>query len=194
MKFTQTDLSDIVIVEPDVHRDERGFFLETWHAEKYAALGLEASFVQDNHSRSTRGILRGLHAQLIHPQGKLVRASLGEIYDVAVDIRVGSPTFGRHVGVVLSAENFRQLWIPAGFAHGFCVMSEIAELQYKCTDVYDPSGEITVAWNDPALGIEWPIDEPLLSPKDAAGQNLADFEESELPRLLPPVLPPLESK
>jgi len=185
LKFTQTDLPEILIVEPDVHRDDRGFFLETWHAEKYAALGLDASFVQDNHSRSIRGILRGLHAQRIRPQGKLIRASLGEIYDVAVDIRTGSPTFGQHVGVVLSAENFRQLWIPEGFAHGFCVMSDVAELQYKCTDLYDPSGEVTIAWNDPALAIDWPVNEPLLSEKDAAGRNLADFSPGELPIFSP---------
>jgi dTDP-4-dehydrorhamnose 3,5-epimerase len=181
LKITPTDLPEILIVEPDVHRDDRGFFLETWHAEKYAASGLNASFVQDNHSRSTCGILRGLHAQLVRPQGKLVRASLGEIYDVVVDIRAGSPSFGKHVGVVLSADDFRQLWIPAGFAHGFCVISEIAELQYKCTDLYDPTGEITIAWNDPALGIQWPVAEPLLSNKDAEGRNLADFAPSELP-------------
>ena len=181
MKITPTDLPEILIVEPDVHRDERGFFLETWHAEKFAAEGLDVTFVQDNHSRSGRGILRGLHAQLARPQGKLVRASLGEIYDVAVDIRHGSPRFGQHVGVVLSADNFRQLWIPEGFAHGFCVMSEFAELQYKCTDVYDPTSEITVAWNDPGIGIQWPVDTPLLSEKDGRGRNLSDFPGAELP-------------
>jgi dTDP-4-dehydrorhamnose 3,5-epimerase len=181
LKITPTDLPEVLIIEPDVHRDDRGFFLETWHAGKYAALGLEARFVQDNHSRSTRGILRGLHAQLAHPQGKLIRCSLGELYDVAVDIRVGSPRFGQSVGVELAADDFRQLWIPEGFAHGFCVVSETAELQYKCTDLYDPSGEITVAWNDPALAIAWPVDAPLLSPKDAAGKLLADFTASELP-------------
>ena len=182
MKITPTDLPEILIVEPDVHRDERGFFLETWHAEKFADLGLDAAFVQDNHSRSGHGILRGLHAQLAKPQGKLVRASLGEIYDVAVDIRHGSPRFGQHVGVVLSADNFRQLWIPEGFAHGFCVMSEFAELQYKCTDVYDPTGEITVAWNDPGVAIEWPVDAPSLSEKDGRGRNLNDIPRAELPQ------------
>jgi len=182
LKITPTDLPEILIVEPDVHRDERGFFLETWHAEKFADLGLDAAFVQDNHSRSGHGILRGLHAQLAKPQGKLVRASLGEIYDVAVDIRHGSPRFGQHVGVVLSADNFRQLWIPEGFAHGFCVMSEFAELQYKCTDVYDPTGEITVAWNDPGVAIEWPVDAPSLSEKDGRGRNLNDIPRAELPQ------------
>ena len=182
MKFIPTDLPEVLIIEPDVHRDERGFFLETWHAEKYASEGLDAHFVQDNHSRSTRGILRGLHAQLARPQGKLVRCSLGELYDVAVDIRTGSPTFGRSVGVTLSGDNFRQLWVPEGFAHGFCVVSEVAELQYKCTDLYDPTGEITVAWDDPALGIDWPVAAPLVSAKDAEGKRLADFSDTELPR------------
>lgn len=181
MKITPTDLPEVLIIEPDVHKDDRGFFVETWHAEKYAAAGLDARFVQDNHSRSSRGILRGLHAQLSHPQGKLVRCSLGELYDVAVDIRVGSPSFGQSVGVELTGDNFQQLWIPEGFAHGFCVVSETAELQYKCTDLYDPTGEITVAWNDPALNIEWPIDAPLVSPKDADGKLLAKFATTELP-------------
>lgn len=182
MRILPTDLPGVLLVEPTVHRDDRGFFLETWHAGKYAELGLDAHFVQDNHSRSTRGTLRGLHAQLARPQGKLVRASQGEIYDVAVDIRVGSPHFGRSVGFVLSADNFRQLWIPEGFAHGFCVVSETAELQYKCTDLYDPTSEITLAWDDPALGIAWPVREPLLSAKDRMGKRLAAFADSELPR------------
>ncbi len=181
MKVTPTDLPEILIVEPDVHRDDRGFFFETWHAEKYAELGLDASFVQDNHSRSSRDTLRGLHAQRVHPQGKLVRVSEGEIYDVAVDIRAGSPTFGQHVGVVLSADNFRQLWIPVGFAHGFCVMSDHADLQYRCTDVYDASAEITIAWDDPALAIEWPVEKPLLSAKDATAEILAHFAPAQLP-------------
>ena len=182
MRITPTALPEVLLVEPTVHRDERGFFLETWHATKYAEAGLDARFVQDNHSRSRRGTLRGLHAQLARPQGKLVRASLGEIYDVAVDIRLGSPNFGRSVGYLLSAENFRQLWIPEGFAHGFCVVSEVAEMQYKCTDLYDPTSEITVAWDDPALGIEWPVREPLLSAKDQQGRRLAALGEHELPR------------
>ena len=182
MKIHPTDLPDVLIVEPDVHRDERGFFLETWHAEKYASQGLDARFVQDNHSRSSSGILRGLHAQLARPQGKLLRATVGEIYDVAVDIRRGSPTFGQHASVVLSAENFRQLWIPEGFAHGVCVTSPVAELQYKCTALYDPSDEITIRWDDPASGIDWPIDAPQLSAKDSAARTLAEFGEDELPR------------
>lgn len=183
MKITPTELPEVLLVEPDVHRDPRGFFLETWHADKYAAAGLPARFVQDNHSRSTRGTLRGLHAQLNRPQGKLVRATLGEVFDVAVDIRQGSPSYGRHVGATLSADSFRQLWIPEGFAHGFCVISEVAEIEYKCTDVYDPTGDITIAWNDPDLDIDWPIEEPLLSQKDAAARPLADHGPDELPRV-----------
>ncbi len=181
MEITPTDLPDVLLIEPDVHRDERGFFVETWHAGRYADAGVDVRFVQDNHSRSQRGALRGLHAQVATPQGKLVRATLGEIFDVAVDIRHGSPTFGRSVGVLLSAENFRQLWIPEGFAHGFCVVSEIAELQYKCTDLYDPTSEITIAWDDPTIGIEWPIEKPLLSDKDRAGRSLADYPSRDLP-------------
>ena len=181
MKITPTDLPDVLLVEPDVHRDTRGFFLETWHAARYAEAGLDVRFVQDNHSRSQRGTLRGLHVQLAKPQGKLVRTSIGEIFDVAVDIRHGSPTFGRHVGVVLSAENFHQLWIPEGFAHGFCVLSEIAEMQYKCTDVYDPTSELTISWDDPTIGIEWPLDNPALSEKDRVGRLLAECRPQDLP-------------
>ncbi|MBK7949400.1 MAG: dTDP-4-dehydrorhamnose 3,5-epimerase [Deltaproteobacteria bacterium] len=182
MRIIPTELPEVLIVEPTVHRDDRGFFLETWHAQKFADAGLPARFVQDNHSSSRRGTLRGLHAQLARPQGKLVRASLGEIFDVAVDIRRGSPRFGRSVGVVLSAESFRQLWIPEGFAHGFCVLSEDAEIQYKCTDFYDPSSELTIAWDDPALGIPWPaVGPPLLSAKDRSARSLAQFAEDELP-------------
>ena len=181
MKISPTELPDVLLVEPDVHRDARGFFFESWHAEKFAEAGLDERFVQDNHSRSQRGTLRGLHAQIAKPQGKLVRVSQGEIFDVAVDIRRGSPTFGRHVGVVLSAENFLQLWIPEGFAHGFCVLSEFADLQYRCTDVYDPTSELTIAWDDPALGIDWPIEDPLLSAKDRHGTRLADCTDADLP-------------
>jgi dTDP-4-dehydrorhamnose 3,5-epimerase len=181
LKITPTDLPEVLLVEPDVHHDPRGFLFESWHAEKYADAGLDVEFVQDNHSRSQRGTLRGLHAQLARPQGKLVRVSQGEIFDVAVDIRHGSPSFGRHVGVVLSAENFRQLWIPEGFAHGFCVVSETAELQYKCTDTYDPTSELTISWDDSAIGIEWPVENPLLSDKDRAGQRLADCAPQDLP-------------
>lgn len=181
MRIVPTRLPGVLIVEPTVHRDERGFFLETWHARKYAEAGIDARFVQDNQSRSRRGTLRGLHAQIARPQGKLVRATLGEIFDVAVDIRRGSPHFGRHVGVILSAGSFRQLWIPEGFAHGFCVLSDEAEIQYKCTDFYDPTGELTLAWDDPALAIEWPVEDPTLSAKDRAGRRLAELDPNELP-------------
>lgn len=182
MRISPTELPEVLLVEPTVHRDERGYFLEAWHAERFADAGLSATFVQDNHSRSRRATLRGLHAQIGKPQGKLVRVTCGEIFDVAVDIRVGSPTFGRSVGVRLSAENFRQLFVPEGFAHGFCVISETAEIQYKCTAFYAPETELTIAWNDPRLGIEWPIDEPLLSAKDRLGRRLDDLKEDELPR------------
>ncbi len=183
MKFTPTSLQDVVLVEPTVHRDDRGFFLETWHAERYAANGIPESFVQDNHSRSTHGILRGLHAQLDPAQGKLVRCTLGSVYDVAVDIRRGSPTFGRYVGVTLSSDDFRQLWLPAGFAHGFCVTSEIAEVQYKCTAPYTPSGEIAIAWNDPEIDVDWPVARSAISvsAKDAAAPKLREIDAARLP-------------
>lgn len=181
MKITPTDLPEVLLVEPDVHRDPRGFFLETWHSARYAEAGLDVDFTQDNHSQSQRDTLRGLHVQLAKPQGKLIRASIGEIFDVAIDIRHGSPNFGRYVGVILSAENFRQLWIPEGFAHGFCVLSEVAEMQYKCTNVYDPTSEQTIAWDDPTIGIEWPIENPLLSDKDRTGRLLADCGPQDLP-------------
>jgi dTDP-4-dehydrorhamnose 3,5-epimerase len=172
MRFGETAIPGVLLVEPDVHRDDRGFFLETYHREKYRRGGLDAVFVQDNHSRSVARTLRGLHAQLRRPQGKLVRAVRGEIFDVAVDIRRGSPTFGRWVGERLSDDNFRQLWVPPGFAHGFCVLSEIAEVEYKCTALYDRDDELSIAWDDPEVGIEWPVAEPILSPKDAAAARL----------------------
>ncbi len=175
MRFVRSELPEVVVVEPDVFRDDRGFFLETYHAAKYREGGIPGPFVQDNHSRSTRGILRGMHAQERHPQGKLVRVLQGEIFDVAVDIRRGSPRFRHWVGIALSADNFRQVYIPPGFAHGFCVLSDIAEVEYKCTDLYDPSDELHLLWNDPDIAIDWPIAQPLVSPKDAAGQRLADL-------------------
>ncbi len=174
MKFTPTQLPGVLLVEPVVHRDARGFFLETYHAQKFREGGIAPAFVQDNHSASQRGTLRGLHAQWRRPQGKLVRVLFGEIFDVAVDARRGSPTFGRWAGVNLSHDNFRQLWVPAGFLHGFCVLSEHAEVEYKCTDVYDPGGELSVIWNDPDIGIRWPLAEPVLSAKDAAAPRLKD--------------------
>jgi len=177
MEFKATGLPGVILIEPRVFRDPRGFFLETYHAEKYRAGGITARFVQDNHSRSVRGTLRGLHAQLRHPQGKLVRAIEGTIWDVAVDIRRGSPHFGRWTAAELSADNFRQLYVPPGFAHGFCVLSETAQMEYKCSDFYDPESEISVRWNDPALGIPWPVSEPLLSAKDQAALPLAEYGE-----------------
>lgn len=166
MRFTPLALPEVILVEPDVHRDARGFFLETYHVERYLAGGIPGPFVQDNHSRSVRGTLRGLHAQRRRPQGKLVRAVDGEMFDVAVDIRRASPTFGRWVGVRLSGENFRQLYVPPGFAHGFCVLSEVVNVEYKCTDFYDPGDEIGLVWNDPEVGIEWPVSDPIISEKD----------------------------
>ena len=165
----------MIVVEPDVHRDARGFFLETYHQQKYAASGITGAFVQDNHSRSVRGTLRGLHAQLGQPQGKLIRVAEGEIYDVALDIRRGSPTFGRWVGMRLSGDDFRQLWIPPGFAHGFYVMSEVAHVEYKCTEPYDPADEISILWNDPDLAIEWPIGDPIVSDRDSRAPRLRDI-------------------
>ena len=166
MRFVPAEIPGVVIIEPDVHKDSRGFFLETYHAEKYLAGGIAGSFVQDNHSRSVKGTLRGLHLQLSRAQGKLVRVIEGEIFDVAVDVRRGSPTFGKWVGITLSAENFRQCYLPPGFAHGFAVMSPVAQVEYKCTDIYDPKSELGIAWNDPAIGINWPVAEPLLSERD----------------------------
>ena len=177
MNFRPTPLSGVILVEPDVHRDPRGFFLETYHAAKYKAGGIDAAFVQDNHSRSGKGTLRGLHAQWRKPQGKLVRTLQGEIFDVAVDVRPGSPTYGRWFGARLTSDNHHQLWVPAGFIHGFCVLSETAEVEYKCTDLYDPGGELGVRWDDPAIGIDWPIAQPILSAKDAAAPLLAAVQD-----------------
>ena len=182
MKFTSLEPADLILIEPDVHPDARGFFLEFFHAEKYAAAGIHGPFVQDNHSRSARGTLRGLHAQLRHPQAKLLRVVTGEIWDVAVDIRVGSPTFGRYAAVTLTAENYKQLYVPVGFAHGFCVMSDWAEVEYKTTDFYDPGGELRLRWDDPELAIPWPVRDPILSPKDAVAASLAELMP-QLPRL-----------
>lgn len=172
MKFTRTEIAEVVLVEPDVHRDARGFFCEVYHAAKYEAEGLPGRFVQDNQSRSGRGVLRGLHGQIGTPQGKLVRVLSGEIFDVAVDMRRGSPSYGRWVGAALSAQNFLQLYVPPGFLHGFCVVSESAEIEYKCTGFYAPSDEISVRWDDPEIGIEWPIRDPLVSEKDGAAPLL----------------------
>jgi dTDP-4-dehydrorhamnose 3,5-epimerase len=175
MKFVETALPGVILIEPDVFRDARGFFLETFQAQRYRQNGVPYDFVQDNHSRSVRGTLRGLHAQHKRPQGKLVRVLRGEIFDVAVDIRPGSPSFGQHVSARLSDENFRQLFVPPGYAHGFCVVSEIAEVEYKCTDYYDRADEIGARWD--TAGIEWPVREPLLSAKDAALPSLTDLRK-----------------
>ena len=177
MKIRATELLEVLIVEPQVFEDERGFFLETYHARKYAEAGIPAVFVQDNHSRSRRYTLRGLHAQGRHPQGKLVRVTQGEIFDVAVDIRLRSATFGRWVGMRLSARDFRQAYVPPGFAHGFCVLSESAEVVYKCTEFHDPSDEIGIVWNDPEIGITWPVAEPILSDKDRHAPRLAEVTD-----------------
>lgn len=181
MQVLKTDLPGVVIIEPKVFGDERGFFMETWNQERYADTVTTDSFVQDNVSLSRKGVLRGLHFQKINPQGKLVYVLQGEVYDVAVDIRVGSPTFGQWVSVVLSAENKRQFFIPAGFAHGFCVTSDTALFAYKCTDKYNPQSEGSVLWNDPDLNIPWPTDAPELSAKDVVGTKLADFSHDLLP-------------
>lgn len=183
MKMTPTALPEVCLVIPTVHADDRGFFLETYHAARYREQGLDALFVQDNHSRSVAGTLRGLHVQVGTPQGKLVRCSQGAVLDVAVDIRNGSPSFGRHVAVELSERGYEQLWIPEGFAHGFYVLTETAEIQYKCTDYYDPDTEITIAWDDPDLSIDWPSRTPLLSEKDQNGRRLRDYAPDALPQM-----------
>jgi dTDP-4-dehydrorhamnose 3,5-epimerase len=173
MRVVPTKLPGVVVIEPEVHKDSRGFFLETYHADKYRAAGISLPFVQDNHSRSVAGTLRGLHLQLRRPQGKLIRVIDGEIYDVAVDVRRGSPTFGQWVSTTLSSDNFRQCYVPPGFAHGFCVMSPTAQVEYKCTDLYDPASEIGIAWDDPAIAVEWPVAEPLLSARDRSHRPLS---------------------
>ena len=182
MRVAPTAVPGVLIVEPDIHRDGRGFFLETYHADRYREHGIAGPFVQDNHSRSAAGTLRGLHLQIRRPQGKLIRVIEGEIFDVAVDVRRGSPTFGRWVSVTLTAENFKQMYVPPGFAHGFAVVSPIAQVEYKCTDLYDPASEIGIAWNDPALAIAWPMADPILSARDRSHPRLAEVTD-QLPRL-----------
>ncbi|MGS0691934.1 dTDP-4-dehydrorhamnose 3,5-epimerase [Shewanella sp. 30m-9] len=178
MKIIDTKIPDVKIIEPQVFGDDRGFFMETWNQKQFEKLvtGKPTPFVQDNHSKSKQGILRGLHYQTEQTQGKLVRVVSGEVFDVAVDIRKDSATFGQWVGMYLSAENKRQLWIPEGFAHGFYVTSKEAEFVYKCTDYYHPQSEVSIHWNDPQIGIEWPLNsEPILSDKDKFGRNLQDY-------------------
>jgi dTDP-4-dehydrorhamnose 3,5-epimerase len=182
VKVIETELPGVVIIEPDVFEDHRGFFLETWSRSRYTNAGINGPFVQDNVSRSSRGILRGLHFQNPQGQGKLVQVFAGEVFDAAVDVRVGSPTFGKWTGVRLSADNHRQMYIPAGFAHGFCVLSDSAIFSYKCTDYYNSSVEMGIIWNDPDIGIDWPIDEPKLSQKDSALPRLKDIAAEKLPR------------
>jgi dTDP-4-dehydrorhamnose 3,5-epimerase len=173
MRATGTALPGVLLIQPDVHRDARGFFVETYHADKYRACGVDRAFVQDNHSRSTRATVRGLHLQIRRPQGKLIRVIEGAIYDVAVDVRRGSPTFGRWVSVELTADNFLQCYIPPGFAHGFAVTSDVAQVEYKCTEIYDPGFELGIAWDDPAIGVTWPTDRAILSDRDRRNPPLS---------------------
>ncbi|MGE0448294.1 MAG: dTDP-4-dehydrorhamnose 3,5-epimerase [Vicinamibacterales bacterium] len=181
MRIVPAAIPEVLLIEPDVFSDARGFFLETYHAERYAAAGIPGPFIQDNHSRSVKGTVRGLHLQVARPQGKLVRVVVGEIFDVAVDVRVGSPTFGRWVGERLSADSFRQYYIPHGFAHGFSVLSPFAEIEYKCTDLYDPDGQLGIAWDDPELAITWEVASPVLSERDRQHPTLREAFD-RLPR------------
>ncbi|NOJ77030.1 dTDP-4-dehydrorhamnose 3,5-epimerase [Myxococcus xanthus] len=174
MKVTPLEIPDVLLLEPKVFGDDRGFFMEMFHAARYAAAGIPGPFVQDNYSRSAKGTLRGLHFQEPQAQGKLVQVLAGAVYDVAVDVRRGSSTFGQWVAVELSSDNRRQLWVPPGFAHGFCVVSDSADFHYKCTALYAPETERSVVWNDPDLAIPWPVSEPRLSPKDAQAPRLRD--------------------
>lgn len=180
MNVIQTEIPGVLVIEPLVHRDPRGYFLETWRDDRYASAGLPSAWAQDNVSRSSMGVLRGLHVQNPHPQGKLVTVLAGKVWDVAVDIRRGSPTFGRWAGVQLDGDSMRQFWVPAGCAHGFVVLSEDVIFSYKCTDRYDRDSEFGVRWDDPDIGIEWPVDAPVLSEKDAALPLLRDIKPERL--------------
>ncbi len=180
MKVAPSKIPDVLIIEPDVFGDARGFFMETWHADRYLAHGIDASFVQDNHSRSQQRVLRGLHYQLKNSQGKLVRVISGSVYDVAVDIRRCSPTFGQWVGVELSGENHKQMYVPPGFAHGFCVLSESADFLYKCTDFYNPQDEQGIIWNDPDIGVEWPDQDFNVSEKDSKNRSFKEAIDLDL--------------
>jgi len=182
VKFISTEIPGVIIVEPDVFGDHRGFFMESWHAEKFVEAGIDEQFVQDNHSRSNQGILRGLHYQIEQPQGKLVRVLSGEVFDVAVDLRRDSPTFGKWFGMTLNDIDKKMLWVSPGFAHGFYVVSEQADFFYKCTELYAPEHERAIRWDDPDLAIDWPIasgQEPVLAPKDAAAKSFKDAEVYE---------------
>lgn len=183
MKVIETKLPGVIILEPKIYGDNRGFFMETWNRKKYKEVGIPDSFVQDNLSFSSYGVLRGLHFQNPNPQGKLVYVLMGEVFDVAVDIRVNSSTFGQWMGVTLSSENKRQFYIPEGFAHGFCVTSEKALFAYKCTDIYNPSAEGGILWNDRNIGIEWPVVNPILSEKDKNSPLLMEIDKTRLPLL-----------
>ncbi len=181
MEVVKTPIEGVLLIKPKIFGDNRGYFVETWQKKRYEEAGIDLPFVQDNHSKSTKGILRGLHFQKNHPQGKLVMVSLGEVFDVAVDIRKDSPTFGRWFGAILSDKNQHQLWIPPGMAHGFVVLSDVAHFHYKCTDYYHPDDEGSIKWDDPEVGIDWPIDfEPLLSPKDGVAHSFNDLKKSLL--------------
>ncbi len=180
-KFITTSLDGVIIIEPEIFRDGRGFFLETFQQEKYVEAGIDKNFVQDNHSHSIKGTLRGLHYQLKRPQGKLVHVVAGEIFDVAVDIRRGSSTFGQWEGAYLSAENHCQIYIPEGFAHGFCVLSDTADVIYKCTDFYAPGDEYGIKWSDPTINIDWPVEFPILSDKDSRNPELNKMPDNLLP-------------
>ena len=181
MKNIKTDIPGVMLLEPKVFKDSRGFFMETFHQNKYAEVGIDHAFIQDNYSHSTQGTLRGLHYQLKHPQRKLIYVITGEIFDVAVDIRQGSPTFGQCVGEYLSDQNKRQIFIPEGFAHGFCVTSETADVLYKTTDLYNPDDEYGVLWSDPDIGIDWPVEVPIVSDKDKQYPRLRNAIETQLP-------------
>jgi dTDP-4-dehydrorhamnose 3,5-epimerase len=186
VRVTPLAIPDVLLIEPQVFGDERGYFKETFHAERYRMAGMTFSFVQDNYSRSSRGILRGLHLQNPHAQGKLVSVVEGEVFDVAVDVRLGSPTFGKWVGQRLSAQNHRQMYVPPGFAHGFVVTSDVALFAYKCTDFYHPECELGVAFDDPDLGIDWPVVNPVLGAKDRENLRLAQIDPARLPRYTEP--------
>ncbi len=181
MEVENTKLADVLIIHPSVYEDERGHFFETWNQVRYAGIGIKEDFVQDNLSFSKKNVLRGLHFQNPNAQGKLVHVLAGEVYDVAVDIRMGSPTFGEWIGVFLSSENKKQLYIPAGFAHGFCVTNDSALFAYKCTDVYNNKAEHTILWDDPDIAIDWPVKNPLVSEKDKKGEKLSNLTTAELP-------------
>ncbi|MDH5444166.1 MAG: dTDP-4-dehydrorhamnose 3,5-epimerase [Gammaproteobacteria bacterium] len=185
MNIIETNLPGVLLIEPKVFGDQRGFFLETFQAERYKEIGIELDFVQDNLSRSSKGVLRGLHYQLNYPQGKLVSVIRGKVFDVAVDIRQGSPHFGKWFGAELSDENHHQLYVPPGFAHGFCVMSDTVDFQYKCTDYYHPEDEVGIIWNDPSIAVDWSIADPTLSDKDKQLLALSELSSEQLPKYIP---------